>query len=392
MSHRFRNTLLPLFTPFAAASSTPAATAGAIVPFIPPFLPPFAPTVVFAPALDAGAATLIPALSMLLVLVVDVEFFTMVVPVLALLALLTVLALLALSSMVAGFRPRGALPACDAGGGGGGAMDLGARLDVVVVVVVVAGFGLLFRGLVGRVVCPTPVWCLLGERRALADLGERIVVGWFGGTVRFCFLEGSGVDELLVFSLSEYVAVKASLGRLVPRGRGRTVVMVVVLVDGIWELRVWVWVWAAVVVSSPCSPRVIWCGGAGRSVLVAVSICRYFANRLPMFIFRRLDGILLIRISIRVFRLWACNAYCALNFLARSVTSSCRLSMRACFWPAVIPIVGAARLEGEAIGVLAGDLVPDCSRRVDVAFEGDIFVFVARMGAIRNQSTTATRS
>lgn len=117
-----------------------------------------------------------------------------------------------------------------------------------------------------------------------------------------------------VFSLSEE---KASLVRLVPRegdgGAGADVVVVIVLDLVGWGLELWL---------SCCNDAVEAVVGASLCASAAASSCTYFSNNLPMFTFRRLVGILFTRISIRVRRLCACSAYCALNFLARSVTSS----------------------------------------------------------------------
>ena len=63
---------------------------------------------------------------------------------------------------------------------------------------------------------------------------------------------------------------------------------------------------------------------ASRSAATAFCSCflisRYFVNNSPMFALRSEFGMRLIRSSIRVRRLCACNAYCARSLRARSVT------------------------------------------------------------------------
>lgn len=58
--------------------------------------------------------------------------------------------------------------------------------------------------------------------------------------------------------------------------------------------------------------------GLGLSASFVFSRC--FATSSPIFALRRDFGMRLMRSSMRVRRLCACNAYCALNFRARSVT------------------------------------------------------------------------
>ena len=57
-----------------------------------------------------------------------------------------------------------------------------------------------------------------------------------------------------------------------------------------------------------------------------------------------------------------------------------------------MPVAAAARLEGEAIGVLAGDLVAVASERVEVALEGEAFAFFVRVGAMVRYRMTARRN
>ena len=47
-----------------------------------------------------------------------------------------------------------------------------------------------------------------------------------------------------------------------------------------------------------------------------------------------------------------------------------------------MPIAAGALLEGEAIGVLAGDLVVTALGREEAALEGEAFAFFVRVGAI----------
>lgn len=206
-----------------------------------------------------------------------------------------------------------------------------------------------------------------GSVRELPDLGERTVE--VGGLFVRCFLAGRDVVLVAsaVFSLSE---ARASLVRLMPR-EGRGAVTVADVFDLVGRGLAW---------SISCCDAAA--TAASSWALAVFSSCRCFSISSPMFTFRRLVGILFTRISIRVRRLCACSAYCALNFLARSVTSSWRLSIRACFCEAVMPM-GAARLEGEDMGVLVGDFViVRVAERVVLATVGDTLVFLVRAGAI----------
>jgi len=91
-----------------------------------------------------------------------------------------------------------------------------------------------------------------------------------------------------------------------------------------------------------------------REVVAAGLDCSlYFVYRSPIFALRNAIGIRLTLISIRVLSPCACRLYCARSFLARSVSSSCKLSIKACFCAIVIPIF--CFLIGLLfVGVLAG--------------------------------------
>lgn len=89
------------------------------------------------------------------------------------------------------------------------------------------------------------------------------------------------------------------------------------------------------------------------AVAAGLDVSLYFMDRSPIFARRNAIGIRLTLISIRVLNPCACKLYCARSFLARSVISSCRLSINACFCAKVIPIF--CFLIGLLfVGVLAG--------------------------------------
>lgn len=113
-----------------------------------------------------------------------------------------------------------------------------------------------------------------------------------------------------------------------------------------------------------------------------------FSHNSPIFALRRETGIRFTRRSIRARRSWDWRAYWARSLRARSVTaawsvccskrsrnnqdilSSCRLSIKACFWFRVIRIFF---LEGLPVGVLipsleyASSMSEDLRLRVDAA-------------------------
>jgi len=87
-----------------------------------------------------------------------------------------------------------------------------------------------------------------------------------------------------------------------------------------------------------------------------------FDRRSPMVVLRRTVGILLMRISTRERRCCAWTLYCARSLRARSVSSSCRLSIRACFCSIESPI-----LRCFLIGLdVAGEDMSDLRLRVRV--------------------------
>ena len=189
-----------------------------------------------------------------------------------------------------------------------------------------AGFGpvgTVMLGLSGEVACERRL--LWGEpscgrvglwwgarARELEDLGERTVAGfegwWLLGFGRF--LDCRGIVGSGVFSLSSS-AEKWSLGRLVPCGRGGAVSVVGFLGGATVDF--------AIAGRSGASAFSASCFVSLFEVCFRV-LSRYLSYSSPMFAVRIAVGTRLTRNSILARRLWACNAYCARSFRARSVT------------------------------------------------------------------------
>lgn len=92
---------------------------------------------------------------------------------------------------------------------------------------------------------------------------------------------------------------------------------------------------------SCCTPA----GFCGDSAFCAGLACSmYLSTSSCMLTFLNAGEILFTRISSRDRSPWACSAYCARSLRARSVTSSCRLSINACFCASVIASVAAEAL------------------------------------------------